>query len=64
MRSVVANPSDPIDASDPTVDAAVDEIVRRGPSGAFAVAGVATAIVVLLYFAFYVVVYLPRGAVS
>ena len=45
-------------------DAAVDEIVSRGPSGAFAVAGVATAIVVALYFAFYFVVYLPRGAVE
>jgi len=64
VRSAVVNASDPIDASDPTVDTAVDEIVRRGPSGAFAVAGVATAIVVLIYFAFYVVVYLPRGAVS
>ena len=44
--------------------AAVDEIVRRGPSGAFALAGIATAIVVLIVFAFYVVVYLPRGAVQ
>jgi hypothetical protein len=45
-------------------DAAVEEIVRRGPSGAFAVAGVATAIVVAIYFAFYFFVYLPRGAVQ
>ena len=44
--------------------AAVDEIVRRGPAGTFAVAGIATAIVVLIVFAFYVVVYLPRGAVQ
>jgi hypothetical protein len=44
--------------------AAVDEIVRRGPAGAFAVAGIATAIVVLIVFAFYFVVYLPRGAVQ
>jgi hypothetical protein len=44
--------------------AAIDEIVRRGPLGAFAVAGIATAIVVLMVFAFYVVVYLPRGAVQ
>jgi hypothetical protein len=51
-------------APDPAREAAVDEIVRRGPSGAFAVAGLATAIVVLLYFAFYVLVYLPRGAVQ
>lgn len=45
-------------------DAAVEDIVRRGPSGAFAVAGVATAIVVAIYFAFYFIVYLPRGAVQ
>ena len=45
-------------------DARVDEIVRAGPSGTFAVAGVATAIVVALYLLFYVIVYLPRGAVQ
>jgi len=44
--------------------AAIDEIVGRGPSGAFAVAGIATAIVVIIYFAFYFVVYLSRGAVQ
>jgi hypothetical protein len=61
----VANPVDPRNPpTDPLADAAVDDIVRRGPSGTFAVAGVATAIVVLLYFAFYFIVYLPRGAVS
>ena len=46
------------------VDEQLDEIVGRGPSGAFAVAGIATAIVVALYFAFYFFVYLPRGAVQ
>jgi hypothetical protein len=45
-------------------DAVVEEIVRRGPSGTFAVAGAAAAIVVLIYFIFYFVVYLPRGAVQ
>jgi hypothetical protein len=45
-------------------DAAVDEIVARGPAGAFAVAGIATAIVVALYFAFYVFAYLPRGVMQ
>jgi hypothetical protein len=43
-------------------DDEVDAIVGRGPSGAFAVAGIATAIVVALYFGFYFFVYLPRGA--
>ena len=45
-------------------DRRVDEIVGRGPAGAFAVAGVATAIVVAIYFLFYFLVYLPRGAVQ
>lgn len=45
-------------------DLRVDEIVRRGPAGAFAVAGVATTIVVAIYFIFYFVVYLPRGVVQ
>ncbi len=45
-------------------DAAVDEIVSRGPSGAFALAGVAAVIVVAIYFIFYFAVYLPRGAVQ
>lgn len=42
----------------------IDNIVARGPAGAFALAGIATAIVVLLYFAFYFFIYLPRGAVQ
>jgi hypothetical protein len=42
----------------------VDEVVSRGPSGTFAVAGIATAIVVAIYFAFYLFIYLPRGAVQ
>ena len=45
-------------------DPAVEEIVRQGPAGTFAVAGVATAIVVAIFFAFYFLVYLPRGAVQ
>ena len=52
------------DESKPADDDAVDEIVSRGPSGAFAVAGVATVIVVAIYFAFYFFAYLPRGAIQ
>jgi hypothetical protein len=52
-------------APDPSGDdRAVDEIVARGPSGAFALAGVATAIVVAIYVGFYFLIYLPRGAVQ
>jgi hypothetical protein len=52
------------DRLDVQADAQVDAIVRSGPSGAFAVAGVATAVVVALYFVFYVFVYLPRGVMQ
>jgi hypothetical protein len=44
-------------------DDAVDAIVRSGPRGAIAVAGIATAIVVGLWFAFYFLVFLPRGVI-
>jgi hypothetical protein len=49
---------------DPSDDKAVDEIVARGPTGTFAVAGVATLIVVAIFFAFYFFVYLPRGVLQ
>jgi hypothetical protein len=55
------------DPDRPPLEAAQDEverIVAEGPSGAFAVAGVATAIVVAMYLLFYFAVYLPRGAVQ
>jgi hypothetical protein len=42
----------------------IDEIVRSGPRGAIAVAGIATAIVIALWFAFYFMVFLPRGPVQ
>lgn len=42
----------------------IDAIVQRGPGGAFAVAGLASAIVIALFFLFYFFVYLPRGIVQ
>ena len=45
-------------------DERVEEIVAAGPGGTFAVAGVATAIVVIIFFLFYFLVFLPRGAVQ
>ena len=53
-----------IDEKGAPEDQRVDEIVGRGPSGTFAVVGVATAIVVAIYFLFYFFAYLPRGAVQ
>ncbi|WP_321890220.1 hypothetical protein [Paraburkholderia bannensis] len=41
----------------------VDEIVRQGPSGALALASIATAIVMAIWFAFYFLVFLPRGVI-
>jgi hypothetical protein len=43
-------------------DDTVDTIVRSGPGGAIAVAAIATAVVVALWFAFYLLVFLPRSA--
>jgi hypothetical protein len=48
---------------EPGDDRKVKEIVRSGPSGALAVAGIATAIVIALWFAFYFLVFLPRGVI-
>lgn len=57
--------SDDSDAPDMAADdREVEEIVSRGPAGTFAVAGVATAIVVAIYLVFYFAAYLPRGAMQ
>jgi len=53
-------PNNPADSSD---DERVEQIVRAGPRGALVVAGIATAIVVALWFAFYFLVFLPRGVI-
>lgn len=44
--------------------ARIDRIVLEGPAGTFAVAGIATALVLAIYLLFYLFVYLPRGAVQ
>jgi hypothetical protein len=51
-------------SSPETEDARIDQIVRSGPRGAVVVAGIATAVVVALWFAFYLMVFLPRGSVQ
>ena len=56
------NSSSPQASSSVSEDESVDAIVRSGPGGAIAVAGIATAIVVGLWFAFYLLVFLPRSA--
>jgi hypothetical protein len=39
----------------------VDAVVARGPGGAFAVAGLAVVLVMMMWFAFYIFVFLARG---
>lgn len=41
----------------------VDAIVAQGPGGAFAIAGTAVAIVLALWIAFYLMVFVARGGV-
>jgi hypothetical protein len=60
---MINSPSPPAAASESENDS-VDAIVRAGPRGAVAVAGIATAIVIALWFAFYWLVFLPRGAIQ
>ncbi|WGD48642.1 hypothetical protein QA641_23620 [Bradyrhizobium sp. CB1650] len=55
--------SDP-PTSPAAADQAVDEVVAQGPSGAIALAGIATAGVVAIWLAFYLFVFLPRGALQ
>ena len=43
-------------------DEAVERIVASGPRGALALAGITTLIVVAIWFAFYWLVFVPRGA--
>ena len=40
----------------------VEAVVRRGPSGAVALAGIATLVVLALWFAFYLFVFAPQSA--
>jgi hypothetical protein len=50
------------DATDRATDEAVAPIVHGGSRGAAALAGLATAIVVVIWFAFYLLVFVPRAS--
>ena len=45
-------------------DARVEEIMRQGPIGAWALAGLSTFIVMAIYLLFYLFAWLPRGTVQ
>jgi hypothetical protein len=51
--------SEPIETG--TEDAFVQHTPRQGPAGAIALAGFATFVVVALWFAFYLLVFVPRA---
>ena len=44
--------------------AQLEQIYRRAPVGALAVAGIATGLVFALWLVFYLIVFLPRGFIS
>lgn len=54
-----------IDVAEPGAshDEAVSSIVRSGAGGAITLAAVATAIVIAIWFAFYLLVFMPRATV-
>jgi thioesterase domain-containing protein len=54
------------DPPDPpaSADENVERIVAEGPNGALTLAGIATGCVVAMWFAFYLFVFLPRGALQ
>jgi hypothetical protein len=49
------------DAANAQQDAAVNTILQSGAKGAVALASLATAIVVAIWFAFYLLVFVPRA---
>jgi hypothetical protein len=54
----------PLSERDADDETAVEEIVGRGPGGAIVLASIATAIVIGCWFAFYFIVFLPRGVIQ
>ena len=51
-------------AGAPTEDERLEQILAQGPKGAAVVAVTAVAIVIAIWFAFYFLVFLPRGPVG
>jgi hypothetical protein len=56
--------SDPQPDPHASADGNVERIVAAGPGGALMLAGIATACVVAMWLAFYLFVFLPRGALQ
>jgi hypothetical protein len=58
------NSDPPPSASAASRDDRVDAIVAEGPHGALVVAGIATFLVVAMWALFYLLVFVPRGALQ
>jgi hypothetical protein len=56
--------SDPIPEDTTSQDAEVHAILKSGAIGAVLVAGLATVIVIAIWYAFYFLVFLPRAGAS
>jgi hypothetical protein len=56
--------SDLPEKTTPSLDDRVERIVADGPRGALTLAGITTAIVIAIWLAFYLFVFLPRGALQ
>jgi hypothetical protein len=58
------NSDPPVDDTVTLNDATADAILRSGAKGAVVLAGIATAIIVAIWFAFYFLIFVPRTGVS
>jgi hypothetical protein len=61
LNSAIRPPGDGEAGIDEAGHDEVEAVVRRGPAGALAVSGIATAIVLGLWVAFYLFVFVPRS---
>lgn len=57
-------PSPDVPAASDAENAKVHRIVQSGPRGALAVAGLSVALLVVMWFAFYFLVFVPRAPLS
>jgi hypothetical protein len=56
--------SEQTEEANTSADDRVARIVAAGPGGALVVAGIATTLVVAMWFAFYLFIFLPRGTLQ
>jgi hypothetical protein len=64
MEAAMLNSGPVPDDGAPQDEAALNAILRSGATGAVVLAGLATAIVMAIWFVFYLAVFLPRAIAS